>query len=142
MNGRHFVDTNVLVYAHDRAAGRKNEIARDLVKRLWLDRSGVLSTQVLQEFYVNVRRKAEKPVSAAEARRLIEDYLCWHVIEDDGPALLKAIEFEGHYRITFWDALIVQAANASGASHLYSEDLNHGQIYGAVTVENPFRGED
>lgn len=138
MSDKFFVDTNVLVYAHDRGSGRKRSMANELVKRLWHERSGVLSTQVLQELYVNVRRKAEKPLSVSASRQLIEDYLCWQIIVNDGSTILQALDFEQRYTISFWDALIVQAANAAGAHLLYSEDLNHGQTYGMVEVCNPF----
>jgi predicted nucleic acid-binding protein len=133
-----FVDTNVLVYAHDRGSGERHAIARDLVARLWQDRSGVLSTQVLQELYVKVRRKASRPVGTAEARRILEDYLSWHVVVNDGDSILEALELETRYRISFWDALVVQAANAATVEVLYSEDLGNGQLYGAVRVVNPF----
>jgi predicted nucleic acid-binding protein len=138
MNGKHFVDTNVLVYAHDRGAGRKHDVARSLVTQLWQDRSGVLSTQVVQEFYVNVRRQAASPLTAAEAERLIEDYLTWEIVVNDGASVLRAIYIERRFKISFWDALIVQAANAAGTAVLHSEDLNHGQAYGTVEVCNPF----
>lgn len=137
MSDRLFVDTNVLVYAHDRGAGEKHELARALIERLWLDRNGVISTQVLQELWVNVRRKAAAPISAREARRMIEDYLSWEVVVNDGGSTLRAIEIEARYDISFWDALIVQAAEQSGASILYSEDLSHGQKYGSVEVVDP-----
>ncbi len=133
-----FIDTNILIYAHDRAAGPRHRIAKLLLERLWRQRVGVLSTQVLQEFYVNVRRKARKPVAPQEARDLVVDYLCWEVIVNDGRSVTEAADLEGQHRISFWDALIVQAANASGATVLYSEDLNHGQRYGNVRVVNPF----
>jgi predicted nucleic acid-binding protein len=105
MSGRSFVDTNVLVYAHDRAAGRRHEAARELIQRLWTERTGVVSTQVIQEFYVNVRRKAAKPVSRAEARRLVEDYLAWETVVNDSQAIIEALDLEARYRISFWDAL-------------------------------------
>jgi len=135
---RAFVDSNILVYAHDRGQGEKHERAKALIERLWAERSGVLSTQVLQEFYVNVRRKAANPVPRAEARRLVEDYLTWQVLVNDGSAILGALDLEERYGISFWDGLIVQAALMAGAETLYSEDLNHGQAYGTVTVSNPF----
>lgn len=138
MSDSHFVDTNVLVYAHDRGNGRKHQAAKELVTRLWHERSGVLSTQVLQEFYVNIRRKAAHPVGATAARRLIEDYLSWNVVINDGGAVLQAVDFEKRYKISFWDALIIQAANAANVTILYTEDLNHGQTYGMVEVRNPF----
>lgn len=135
---RAFVDTNILVYAHDRSAGARHLRARELVERLWTERSGVLSTQVLQEFYVNVRKIARRPISRAAAKRLVADYLTWEVVINDGDSILSALELERRYRLSFWDALIVQAANAAAADVLYSEDLSHGQSYGAVRVVNPF----
>ena len=138
MSADYFVDSNVLVYAHDRSAGAKHGMARELVARLWRERSGVLSTQVLQEFYVNVRRKVAHPLPEAEARRLVEDYVRWETVSVDGATILDAIDIGSRYRISFRDALIVQAAKVSGAVVLYSEDLNHGQTYGDVKVVNPF----
>jgi len=133
-----FVDSNVLVYAHDRAAGDKHERAKNLVADLWTERNGALSTQVIQEFYVNVRRKSANPIPETEVRQLIEDYLRWEVVVNDGTSILEALDLAERYQLSFWDALIVQAANASGASVLYTEDLNQGQHYGAVVVANPF----
>lgn len=138
MTARAFVDSNVLVYAHDSGAGERHDIARELVLRLWRDRAGVVSTQVLQEVYVNLRKKAAKPLSAAQARELISDYLVWDVVVNDGAAVVEAIRFEERCRISFWDGLIVAAANAAAAEVLLTEDLNHGQQYGSVTVRNPF----
>jgi predicted nucleic acid-binding protein len=137
MSARLFVDTNVLVYAHDRGAGRKHELARELIERLWRERSGVISTQVLNELYVNVRRKAAAPISAGEARKLIQDYLTWEVVINDGASVLRALEIEERYGLSYWDALIVQAAELSGAAVLYSEDLSTGQRYGSVEVVDP-----
>jgi predicted nucleic acid-binding protein len=134
---RRFVDTNILVYAHDRGAGEKHDLARALVERLWLERSGAISTQVLQELYVNVRRRAAAPIPPEEAQRLIADYLAWEVVINDGASILRAIDLESRYDISFWDALIVQAAEQTGASILYSEDLSHGQAYGSVEVVDP-----
>ena len=137
MASRFFIDTNILVYAHDTGSGARHEKARALLKELWANREGVLSTQVIQEFYINVRRKARNPVSAEEARQLVEDYLCWEVVVNDGKAILGALELELRYQLSFWDALIVHAANLAGSEALYSEDLNHGQVYGGVRVINP-----
>ena len=139
MSGRAFVDTNVLVYAHDRGAGEKHARARELVTRLWRERTGVVSTQVLQELYVNVRRKASAPVSAPEARALLEDYLAWPLVVNDGATLLQALSIEEQFGLSFWDALIVASAQEAGAEVLWSEDLNEGQAYGPVVVRNPFR---
>ena len=73
MSANSFVDTNILVYAYDRSAGEKHDLAKTLIETLWNDNTGIISTQVLQEFYVNVRRKVQSPLSATEARKLIED---------------------------------------------------------------------
>ncbi len=139
MSGRAFVDTNVLVYAHDRGAGEKNARARELVARLWRERTGVVSTQVLQELYVNVRRKASAPVSAPEARALVEDYLAWPLVVNDGATILQAVAIEERFGLSFWDALVVASAQEAGDEILWSEDLNDGQAYGSVVVRNPFR---
>jgi len=137
MSDRCFVDTNLLVYAHDVSAGGKHDRARELIESLWRDRSGVLSTQVLQELYVSLR-KAPRPLPASEARQVVSDYLRWEIVVNTGESVLEAVDIETRYRLSFWDALIVQAAAASGAERLYSEDLSHGQAYGAVRVVNPF----
>ena len=133
-----FVDTNVLVYAYDRAAGWKHGRARDLVEKLWNEGSGILSTQVLQELYVNVQRKARPPVPQEEARTLVADYLAWDPVVNDGAAVLEAVDVGHRHQLSFWDALIVVAARKGGASVIYSEDLNHGQMFGSVQVLNPF----
>lgn len=138
MRARSFVDTNILVYAHDKGSGARHDQAEVLVERLWRERSGVISIQVIQEFYVNVRRRAQNPIPPVEARRLVKDYLCWEVVINTGDSILEVLDFERRFDLSFWDAFIVQAANASGAKTLYSEDLNHGQIYGMVKVLNPF----
>ena len=139
MSDRYFVDTNILVYAHDGSAGAKHERARALVEELWRDRTGVVSTQVLQELAVNLRRKAGRPLDAKATRELIVDYLTWHVVVNGGDSILEALDLEARYQLSFWDALVVQAAQASGAHVLYSEDLCEGQTYGSVKVINPLR---
>ena len=138
MSDRAFVDTNILIYAHDRGAGAKQERARGALTELWDQRAGVLSTQVLQEFYINVRRKAANPISRSEARRTLEDYLSWTVVINDGDSILRALDLERRYTLSFWDALIVQAAQQSGAERLLSEDFQHGRRFGDVMIVNPF----
>lgn len=140
MSAKAFVDTNILVYAHDPGSCAKHDRAKALVARLWDERSGVVSTQVLQELYVNLRKVAKRPISPAEAKQLLADYLTWEVVVNDGESILGALELEERYQISFWDAMIVQAANAAGVESLYSEDLNHGQRYGTVVAVNPFAG--
>lgn len=142
MTGKQFVDTNILVYAHDTGDKRKHETARDLIRALWESGSGVISTQVVQEFYVNITKKTARPLKPKQAQRTVSDYLRWDVIVNTGDSIVQAFDIESRYRISFWDALIVQAANSAGAEILYSEDLNHEQNYDGVRVVNPFLGEE
>jgi predicted nucleic acid-binding protein len=137
MSARVFVDTNILVYAHDASTGSKHERARALVEELWRARSGVVSTQVLQELCVHVQRKSARPLGCEATKELVADYLAWHVVVNDGAAILEALDIEARFRLSFWDALIIQAAQAAGADTLYSEDLSHGQRYGDLRVVNP-----
>ena len=134
-----FVDTNILVYAEDRDAKTKREIARDLVLGLWNDRQGVLSIQVLQEFYVTVTRKLKKPLRAGDALDAVREYLTWTVVENTGSLLVQAAELQQRAQLSFWDALVVQAAIQAGCDRLYSEDLNAGQRFDSVLVVNPFK---
>lgn len=137
MSAKHFVDTNILMYAHDASTGAKHERARTLVEELWRARSGVVSTQVLQELCVNLRRKAGRPLELQATRDLVANYLSWHVVVNTGASILEALDLEERYRISFWDALVVQAAQAAGADVLYSEDFAGGQLFGTVRVVNP-----
>lgn len=139
MSDKYFVDTNILMYAHDRAAGAKHERAKAVVEELWRDRSGVVSTQVLQELAVNLRRKAGRPLDVKATREIVADYLTWQVVVNGGESILEALDLEARFQISFWDALVVQAAQVSGAEILYSEDLSDGQTYGTVRVINPLR---
>jgi predicted nucleic acid-binding protein len=133
---KYFVDTNILLYAHDRSAGLKHERARQLIERLWTSGQGVLSTQVLQELCINLRRRIARPLPVEEVRQIIQDYLSWEIINTPA-SILQALEIEVRYQTSFWDALILQAAESSGAAVLYSEDLATGQKYGVVQVTNP-----
>jgi predicted nucleic acid-binding protein len=139
MSDKHFVDTNILMYAHDTSTGAKHERAKGLVAELWRDRSGVVSTQVLQELSVNLRRKAGRPLDAKATREIIADYLTWQVVVNGGDSILGALDLEAQHRVSFWDALVLHAAQVSGAEVLYSEDLSDGQAYGSVRVVNPLR---
>lgn len=140
MSDRYFVDTNILMYAHDSAAGDKHARAKALVEDLWQNRSGVVSTQVLQELAVNLRRKAKKPLDAKAIREVVSDYLAWQVVVNGGDSILEVLDLESRYQLSFWDALVVQAAQAAGAEILYSEGLSDGQRYGTVRVKNPLTG--
>jgi predicted nucleic acid-binding protein len=140
MADKYFVDTNILIYAHDRTTGVKHDRARELIEKLWASGEGVLSTQVLQELCVNLRRKVARPLSVNEIRRLIHDYMSWEIVVNTPEAVVQALEIEARYKTSFWDALILQAAEQSGAAILYSEDLAAAQSYGTVRVVNPLAG--
>ena len=137
MIGRTFVDTNVLIYAHDVDAGQKHEIARNVLRELWSEREGVLSMQVLQEFYVNVTRKVATPLPGVTARTIVESYRSW-CMQTTTEEIATAFRIEDEAHLGFWDALVVAAASKSGAVRLISEDLNPGQTILGVRVENPF----
>jgi len=142
MSDKYFVDTNILLYAHDASAGPKHERAKRLLEELWRDRTGVVSTQVLQELAVNLRKKAGRPLDAKATREIVTDYLAWQVVVNGGDSILEALDLEARYRISFWDALIVQAAHAAGAAVLYSEDLSADQLYAGLRVVNPLEPGD
>ena len=136
---KYFVDTNILIYAHDREAGRKHERARQLIEHLWTTGQGALSAQVLQELCVNLRRRVAHPLPSDEIAKLVEDYLSWEIVINTPQAIVAALGIEARYKVSYWDALILHAAENCGAAVLYSEDLSHGQRYGAVEVVDPLR---
>jgi predicted nucleic acid-binding protein len=137
MSARTFVDTNVLIYAHDVDAEAKHEAAKRVLRELWSERTGVLSLQVLQEFYVNVTRKIPHPISKESARVVVSSYAIWCI--DTKPAEIStAFRIEDEAQIGFWDALIVAAAYQSGADRILSEDQNEGQMIAGIRIENPF----
>src|SRR5579859_1539495 len=139
MSDKYFVDTNVLVYAHDRSAGEKHDRARTLVEGLWNSGQGVLSTQVLQELCINLRRKTNPPLPVDETRQLIQDYLSWEIFVNTSESAIHALDIEVRYKLSFWDALIIYAAESSGAAVLYSEDMSDGQTYGSIRIVNPLK---
>ena len=141
MNGNRelvFVDTNIVVYAHDISAGVKHDRARELIQTLWDTGIGCLSIQVLQEFFVTTTRKVAHPIETEDAARVIKDLATWNLHQPNANDVLGAIELQGHHQISFWDAMILWSASQMGCSKLYSEDLSSGQIYEGVSVVNPF----
>jgi len=138
--GRFFIDSNVLVYANDRSSPAKRSRARKLVADALASRRGCLSTQVLQEFFVIVTRKARVPAPNARAQVTLLSELDTVVV--DAALVLSAIDLHIIHQISFWDALIVKSAAAAGCSRLVTEDLNHGQVIDGVRIENPFLGSD
>lgn len=137
MNGKTFVDTNVFVYLFDRDAPEKQRRARAVLHELGA--TIVVSTQVLQEFYVSVTRKLSRPMSAADAAAAVGDLTALEVVVIDVPLVRTAIALVQAHGLSLWDALIVEAARTSGSERLLSEDLQAGRRFGRLHVENPFR---
>jgi len=137
MNVSLFVDTNILVYAHDTDAGEKHAKARELIEGIWQRRElPFLSVQVLQELHVNLCRKGMK---ADQSSQIVSRYLSWRVVDNSRQLLQQGFTEQKRWGISFWDALIVAAARRAGAAVLWSEDMNEGQDYGGVQGTNPLR---
>ncbi|MBW2005711.1 MAG: PIN domain-containing protein [Deltaproteobacteria bacterium] len=153
-----FLDTNIIIYAYDAHAGEKHRIAKKIFVELWDSGLGVISTQVLQEFFVNVTQKIPKILDKRLVKGIVSDLLKWDVVVNDGESVIEAIEILLRYDYSFWDSLIaieillrydysfwdsliIEAAIRSGAVVLLSEDLSHGQIIHGVTIKNPFKTE-
>jgi predicted nucleic acid-binding protein len=135
MNVDIFLDTNILVYAHDRNAGEKHTRAKALVEGFWKRReTPALSVQVLQELHVNLTRKS---VDAELSAQIVSRYLSWRVVDNTGHLLRQAFAEQGRWKLSFWDSLIIAAARRVGVSTLWSEDFNPGQDYGGLTVVDP-----
>lgn len=135
---RIFVDTSVLVYAHDVTAGEKHEQAREILRQAWLTRNGCLSVQVLQELYVALTRGLPRVLPEAKAHHVIASLASWQTHSPRADDVLSAIDIQTQCRLSFWDAMVIRSAVALGCSKLLTEDLNHAQSYRGVTVENPF----
>ncbi len=131
-----FVDTNVLIYAIDLADPRKQRLAQTWMDELWKNKRGRLSYQVLQEFYAKVSRKELS--TAAEARAVVRDLLVWRPVAVEARIVERAWMIQDRYMISFWDALIVAAANACACCFLLTEDMQEGQTLEDVRVINPF----
>ena len=134
-----FVDTNVLIYAYDAAAGVKHERALTLISSLWARREGCLSIQVLQEFYVTVTQRLARPLQSQEASQIVSDLSEWTVHRPTVSSILGAIRIQTRNHVSFWDALIIQSATELGCATIWSEDLNPGQVYEGIRIENPLR---
>ena len=134
-----FLDTNIIIYAYDVSAKEKHEQAKSILVDLWNSGRGVLSTQVLQEFFVSVTRKIPQPLTLIKAKEIISDLLRWEIVVNDGDWILEAIELHSRHKYSFWDSLIIQAAIRGGASLLLSEDLSGGQTLQGLTIKDPFK---
>ncbi len=138
MTDKLFLDTNIIVYAYDNQTPEKQAKAQHLLKTAIQDETGVLSSQVLSEFLVVVTRKIKVPMSVDDAEKIIDILTILPVIDIDHLLVKRAIGILKAYGISYWDSLIVAAAERAECEIIISEDLNQGQRYEGVIVENPF----
>jgi len=141
MNVLVFVDTNVLLYAIDAADPAKQRAAGAWRARLWQERAGRVSFQVLHEFYAQVTRKTRERGSLQKARQEVRDLTAWRPVASDVAILERAWALQDRYRLPFWDALIVASALSVPCRFLLSEDFQHGQDLDGLVVVSPFRAE-
>ena len=138
MNGSTFFDTNILVYCFDGTDQRKHEIASDLIIQAYKKGNGVISTQVLKEFYVTVTQKVSQKMNLDAAEQAIRDFALWRVVETSVSLILRAIKLQKQFKLSFWDSMIVVAAIVSKCSIIVSEDLQHDTIIEGTRIRNPF----
>ncbi len=134
-----FLDTNIFVYAHDFEAEEKRETSRQLIYQTLQEGTGVISPQVLSEFFVTVTRKIAQPLSIAHAKREISLLSVMATVDLDATLVVRAVEMLQQWQVSYWDALILASAERAGCETLYSEDLADGEKYGTVVVCNPYR---
>jgi predicted nucleic acid-binding protein len=135
--GKVFLDTNILAYAQDQDSPVKRRRSREVIAALAQSGAGVISTQVLQEFYVTVTRKLG--VAPLAAKRVLQTFTIFEIVQTSPDLIERAIDCSVLNTVSFWDALIVAAAASSGCEIVYSEDLSPGQTIQGVRVENPMR---
>lgn len=132
-----FIDTSILIYAHDLDAGEKHKDAANLLFRAWNEEvRPVISVQVLQELVANLLRRLEE---SGEAIRQLLDHTIWRVIDSDTALVVRATEVMKRYKLSWWDSMIVAAAEKANAAILWTEDLNDGQQFGKLKVVNPLK---
>ena len=139
MNARFFLDTNIFVYSFDRSSAAKSRRAAQLIRQAVTTRKGIVSYQVVQEFFNLALRKFEQPMTVAEAEQYLSTVFRPLLAVQSSPALIsEALRLTTKHRLSWYDALIVAAASEGGCGILYSEDLQHGQRIGELRIENPF----
>ena len=139
MTARAFVDSNVLIYPFDRDAGAKRAVAKEWIDRLWDSAEGRISAQVVSETYVTITRKLKPGLAPAEAQDAVRRYLDWKPLPIDARLIDAAWRIETRWRLSWWDALIVAAAQRAECAWLLTEDLQDGQRFDDVEVVDPFR---
>jgi predicted nucleic acid-binding protein len=138
MSDNIFVDTNILLYSRDASEPGKQAIASARLAELWENRSGRLSVQVLNEYFVNATRKLDPGLSPEEAWDDIEALSAWNPLPIDMAILTRSFAVQRRYQLSWWDSMIIAAAETAGCTHILSEDLAHGANYFGIIVENPF----
>ena len=141
MNAKVFVDTNVLVYSRDASEPRKQQQAMAWMAHLWSTKTGNLSYQVLQEFYITVTAKLQPGLDPENARKDVRSLLVWHPIVINDRVLENAWHIQDRFQISWWDAMIVSAAQLADCRYLLTEDLQENQVFGSLLVTNPFHVE-
>lgn len=139
MSANCFVDTNVLVYFRDASEPQKQRIAQDWLTRLWRDRCGRLSFQVLGEYYVAATERLKPGLNPQDARSDIRNLMAWNPIALDRGVLESAWPIQDRFRFSWWDSLIVSAAQRANCRFLLTEDLQDGQQIDGLTIRNPFK---
>ena len=138
MPDREFIDTNILVYAYDRHDPTKHSKAQELLTNGIENETAVLSAQVLSEFFTVVTSRIPNPLSIEQAEEAIDLFAILPVVELDLAMTRRAISTHKQYRVSYWDSLIIAAAEKAGCTRIISEDLNPGQSYHSIVVVNPF----
>ena len=138
MSGRAFFDSNVLIYLFDESSPAKQARARELFDRHGRTGQIVISPQVLQEFYVTVTRKLARPLAGDVALVAVTNFSTYPLVLVDGSTVLRAVQLHQSTSLSFWDALIVEAALEGGCQKVFSEDMQHGRRFGELVIENPF----
>ena len=128
----------MLIYAYDIEAGSKHARCHEILHTLWNTKSGIISIQVMQEFFVNVTRKIPRPLSVAKSKGILQAYLAWEIPPTQADTVLLAVDIMARHQLSFWDAMIIASATKGGAKTLLSKDLNHDQLIEGVRVLNPF----
>ena len=134
-----FIDTNILIYAHDGSAGPKHTASVDLLTRLFDDHNGALSVQILTEFYSAATKKLG--IKPEEAEEIVADLGGWTIHRPGHSDVVQASRLYRRHKLAWWDALVVHSAMELGCAILWTEDLSHGRRFGTVEIRNPFREE-
>ena len=139
MPAKVFLDTNILVYAHDMADQDKREKSQSLIFECLRNHSGVISAQVLSEFLVTITQKIKQTISLEQAKKEIILLSTMETIDIDATLVIRAINIKERWQLSYWDSLIMAAAERAKCKIVYSEDMSDGQIYDTIEVRNPFK---